>query len=527
MYKVVLVDDERLTLDNLANYIDWEQMYFRVIATANNGRDAMEKIEALQPDILITDVKMPVMDGIELCKQVHARFPGIQIVFLSGYNEFDYARAALQHGACGYLLKPIDHEELAATMKIVRQRCDEQKDHHNSALLTSGEYLRELLQIGGNLLSGLADEVTSIYNQHLHLPAGNKTFYFVFISIDEFTLLAENPLLIDAPPNDFSIVERLEFFIAGLPSFFPGVLTKLRDGQWIFATQESDSTAFAHWRNQGANAQQWISLFLTSIPLTLLSFTKQWPKMLQMRKQLVATQGTGLISDNWENMQVAWRQTPFPKTEHLITAVQQKRRDQVEEWLHAYFDGGLPPGNIRQVFVDTHSVFDSLLSAIAANNRHLKEIIEKDAKFFGRLSLMESMQSMKTLMRQILSMMMDELEASPVDRHMEIVEEVCSIIQKNYGQVISIEMLAELVFLSPNYLRAIFKEITGKTLLEYVTQIRMDNACILLQETHLRIHEIARRVGYESPSYFGTVFFKRTGLTPNQYRTHADKGQRT
>lgn len=527
MYTIILVDDERLTLNALANYIDWEQMSCRVIATAGNGRDAMKQIEALQPDILITDVKMPVMDGIELCKQVHARFPKIQIVFLSGYNEFEYACAALQHGACGYLLKPIDHEELAITMKTVRQRCEEQKNRLNSALLTSGEYLRELLQIGGNLLSGLADEVTTVYNHHLHLPADNRTFHFVFISLDEYALLAENPLAIDTPAGDFSTVERLEFFIAGLPSFTPGVLTKLRDGQWIFVTKESDGNVFTHWRNQSANAERWISLFLTDNPQTLLSFTKKWPNLLHIRNQLVATQGTGLISGNWENMHVATRTTPFPKTEHLIAAIQQNRRDQVEEWLHDFYDGGLPPGNISQVFVDTISVFDSVLSAIAANNRHLQDIIEKDSKFFGRLSLMESMQSMMTHMRQVLSIMMDELEASPVDRHIEIVDEVCSIIQKNYGQITSIDSLAELIFLSPNYLRTIFKDITGKTLLEYVTQIRMDHACLMLQETNIRIHEIAKRVGYESPSYFGSVFFKRTGLTPNQYRTHAKKGQRT
>jgi len=527
MYTIILVDDERLTLDTLANYINWEQMSCRVIATASNGRDALKKIESLQPDILITDVKMPVMDGIELCKQVHTRFPRIQIVFLSGYNEFEYACAALQHGACGYLLKPIDHEELDTTMRTVRQRCEEQKNRLNSTLLTSGEYLRELLQIRGNLLSGLADEVTTVYNHHLHLPADNKTFYFVFISIDEYTLLAENPLAFDAPSGDFSTVERLEFFIAGLPNFSPGVLTKLRDGQWIFVTKESDSNVFTHWRNQSANAQRWISLFLTDSPQSLLSFTKQWPQMLQMRNQLVAIHGTGLINKNWEDMQVAWRKEPFPKTEHLIAAVQQNRRDQVEEWLHDFYDGGLPSGNIRQVFVDSVSVFDAVLSAVAANNRQLQDIIEKDSQFFGRLSLMESMQSMKTHMRQILSIMMDELEASPVDRHIEIVNEVCNIIQKNYGQVISIDMLAELIFLSPNYLRTIFKDVTGKTLIEYVTQIRMDHACLMLQETNIRIHEIAKRVGYESPSYFGSVFFKRTGLTPNQYRTYAKKGQRT
>ncbi|MFS0726377.1 response regulator transcription factor [Paenibacillus sp. 1P07SE] len=527
MYNVILVDDERLTLDTLANYVDWEQMSCRVIATARNGQDAWNKIEALQPDILITDVKMPVMDGIELCKQVHTRYPDIQIVFLSGYNEFDYARAALQHGACGYLLKPIDHEELAVMMKMVRQRCEEQKNRLHSTLLTSGEYLRELLQMGGSLLSGLAEEITTVYNHHLHLPADNKTFSFVFISIDEYTLLAKNPLDFNAPSEDFSTVERLEFFIAGLPSFAPGVLTKLRDGQWIFVTKESNSDVFTHWRNQSANAQRWVSLCLTHNQQTLLSFAEQWPKMQHMRNQLVAVHGTGLINDNWEDAHISRRMERLPKTEHLIAAVQQNRRDQVEAWLHDFYDGGLPPGNISQVFVDSVSVFNAVLSAVASNNRHLKDAVEKHSNFLERLSLMESMQSMKTHMQQALSMMMDELEASPVDRHIEIVNEVCDIIQNKYGQVISIDMLAELVFLSPNYLRTIFKEVTGKTLIEYMTQVRMDHACLMLKETNIRVQEIAKRVGYESPSYFGSVFFKRTGLTPNQYRTYSKKGSRT
>lgn len=527
MYTIILVDDERLTLNALAHYIDWEQMSCRVVATANNGREALKQIEALQPDILITDVKMPVMDGIELCKQVHARFPNIQIVFLSGYNEFEYACAALQHGACGYLLKPVDQDELASTMNMVRQRCEEQKNRLNSTLLTSGEYLRELLHIGGDLLSGLADQVTSIYNHHLHLPADNRTFHFVLISLDEYALLEESPPAIDTPAGDFSTVERLEFFIAGLPSFTPGVLTKLRDGQWIFVTKQSDTSMFTQWRNQSPNAERWLSLFVTNTPQTLHAFTKQWPTMLQIRNQLVAAQGTGLICDSWESLNLAPRKEPFPKTEHLIAAIQQNRRDQVEDWLHDFYDGGLPPGNVSQVFVESVSVFDAVMAAVGANNRHLQEVIERDSPFFERLSLMESMQSMKTHMRQILSIIMDELEASPVDRHIEIVNEVCHMIQQNYGQITSIDSLAELIFLSPNYLRTIFKDVTGKTLLEYLTQVRIDNACVMLQETNIRVQEIAKRVGYESPSYFGSVFFKRTGLTPNQYRTHAKKGQRT
>lgn len=522
MYKIVLVDDERPTLDMLTNYIDWEKMSGCIVATARNGQSALEKIEALQPDIVFTDVKMPVMDGIELCKQVHARFPEIQIVFLSGYNEFEYAQAALQHGACGYLLKPVDPDDLTEMMKKVRKRCEDQKERKAFLLSTANEYMRELLQIGGTLLSGLASEVTSVYNRHLHLAANNTDFDFVYITIDEYALLAEDKSSADSDFFEFSTADRLELFITRLPNYFHGILIKLKEGQWLFTTQKADCGAFQKWRGENTDAQRWISLFFTGSPIALPDFTAQFSQLLQVRKQLVCALGTGLIVEDWHNAPLPQGGGALPFAGQLISAIQQGRRELVGEWLEKFYNG-LAGSTASQAFSETLSVLEMLSSTIVAGNRTLQKALEQDAQFFGRLSHMESLQSMKMLMQQTLSMILDSLEASAANVHLEIIQKICRIVQRDYGQALSLNGLAEEVFLSPNYLSAIFKEITGKNLLEYITDVRMENARRMLAESNMKIHEIARRVGYESPSYFGSVFLKRTGLTPNQYRTNAQR----
>lgn len=135
MYRILLVDDEWLELDTLEKYIPWEEMGFQVAGTAENGKEALQLLERLEgseneeendrklPDVVLTDVKMPVMDGLAFSKILHDRYPDIQIVFLSGYNDFEYVRSVLAVEACGYILKPLNTEELKGTMEKVREKC--------------------------------------------------------------------------------------------------------------------------------------------------------------------------------------------------------------------------------------------------------------------------------------------------------------------------------------------------------------------------------------------------------------------
>ena len=126
MYNVLLVDDEYLELELLEKHVPWGELGFKVIDTAKNGREALDVFERLSPDILITDVKMPFVDGIALANKVYQSYPETRIIFLSGYNQFDYLKAAFHVEAVDYLLKPVDLEELQALMSVVKNKCDQE-----------------------------------------------------------------------------------------------------------------------------------------------------------------------------------------------------------------------------------------------------------------------------------------------------------------------------------------------------------------------------------------------------------------
>ena len=145
MYSIFLVDDEELELEMMRDYIRWEEMGLYVAGTAVNGRDAVEKIEAIQPDIVLTDVQMPLMNGLDLARHIRERYDWMQLVFLTGHDEFDYVKSALNVGAVGYLLKPLDLSEIVSVIEKVKHQCEEVRMKNRSIRVTRSHILKELV----------------------------------------------------------------------------------------------------------------------------------------------------------------------------------------------------------------------------------------------------------------------------------------------------------------------------------------------------------------------------------------------
>lgn len=144
MYSIFLVDDEALELETLRDYIRWEEMGIYVVGTAGNGREALEKIEATRPDIVLTDVQMPIMNGIDLAHTLNERYDWIQVMFLTGHDEFHYVKSALHAGAVGYLLKPLDLSEIESVITKVKQLCEESRMKLRSIEAAKAKILKEL-----------------------------------------------------------------------------------------------------------------------------------------------------------------------------------------------------------------------------------------------------------------------------------------------------------------------------------------------------------------------------------------------
>lgn len=178
MHTILLVDDERLELDTLQNFVPWSEMGFEIVGTAKNGKEALAKIGELLPDIVITDVKMPIMDGIEFATIARGLLPHLKIVFLSGHDDFLYVKSALHVEAMGYLLKPLDMGELRSLMEKVKLRCAEEQQVKLSSRALAIQYIKDLLNEKDELIQkSKADEVLSLNLE----PLSSETGKFFFL----------------------------------------------------------------------------------------------------------------------------------------------------------------------------------------------------------------------------------------------------------------------------------------------------------------------------------------------------------
>lgn len=177
MFKVIHVDDEKLILDGLRAMIDWERLGFTVCAQARNGREALEAVQRVRPDLIITDISMPQMDGLELIRQVNERWPDVRFIVLSGYSEFEYAQQAMQLGVRYYVLKPIEEEELEHCLsKTAKELNAQQEAEAERSILRqhSRSYLQLMQEPADPSDTGddrrLIDRVTAYIDEHYAEP---------------------------------------------------------------------------------------------------------------------------------------------------------------------------------------------------------------------------------------------------------------------------------------------------------------------------------------------------------------------
>lgn len=189
MYNVLIVDDESIICDGLCEIIDWNKYNFNVVGVARNGKEAIQKVKSNKLDLVITDVRMPAMDGIELCKQIKEYDPSIERIIISGYSDFDYARGAIEHGVKAYLLKPIMPNELIEQLLYIRRELDRrlelEKEEKQKRKILKDKLLYELAN--GYFNHDQIEEDLEKYNINLD----NKVYSIALIAIDNFSNILE------------------------------------------------------------------------------------------------------------------------------------------------------------------------------------------------------------------------------------------------------------------------------------------------------------------------------------------------
>ncbi|MDP4097325.1 response regulator transcription factor [Paenibacillus sp. P96] len=499
MYKVFIVDDEPFIIEGLYDIVDWAAFGLEIVGHAGHGQLALERLSSQPVDILITDISMPVLDGLQLIREMRQRQHELKVIILSGFNDFDYLKEGMQLGIDNYLLKPINIEELEATLRNIVTNLDKRtpndaygmqilKDNTLHRLLTGQIACREFeerAEFMGITLDGPYIGVASI-----HADSKQTT---LFEGVEQRALEAAYPVL-------FHDVDGDTVIIANLPN------------------RDESAQAFKDWLTVMAAelAPAYPSLLigiggitqgLEGAPTSYREAKKAMEYvMVYPELQIIDYERLGAGHFGAPAFTVSWSDYAKLMMARNQAGIASRIRTDFER-----HSDGITPAELQH----------AALELVIRFKMELEQIKHTDESAIFQTGLQRVMSS-TTLEELVLAV--QEVGAATVqsllqDMKNPTVSQVLNHIHTHYADELSLKLLGAQYHLHPVYLGQLFQKETGETFAEYINKYRIERAKEQLKNTSLKVHEIARNVGYWETGYFYKQFRKYVGISPTDFKT--------
>ncbi len=522
-YKIMIVDDEAEVREGIVRYIDWDKLGFSVVAEAENGQDALEKAEGVDLDVVLTDIKMPFMDGLAMGAELVKIHPAVKLIILTGFDAFEYAQEAIRLHVIEYALKPVDVTELTRTLQRVRETLDRelaerrdiellQKSYEKSRPLLRERFISELLW------GGLAEEeiARQLFEFGIDLGGARKYVVSVF-DIDA----AASEARISGELLPISVRRTIEELFLGSCRLvtFTSAARVVAITAWDTGNPVADvmrvgrEVIFQSRRLFGIRVFCGVSRVYGRLADVHTAF-REGRYALEYRPALGGAEAISIQDMEGAEQPIASFDHRYEK--RLFSALRSGSDEllrQLAEEIVSRYETRVPEGFERHAYAA--SLLHAICSAIESN--HLGRT---DAA--GRVAALE--EPPRELMRQafltdLFLNMSEYMRAHRLVAAEALVGEAKRILEREYADSsLSVERLAEKLHISPSYCSAVFRQGTGMTCVQYLTGVRMRKAEELLRATDEKTYLIASRVGYDEPNYFSYVFKKHFGVSPSKLR---------
>ncbi|MCA0755782.1 response regulator [Paenibacillus sp. N4] len=520
--KLILVDDEKGIVDGLKKMIGRYIPECEVVGTAYNGLEGVKLIQKMKPDIVITDIRMPHADGLDMIRMLKEANIPTKFILLSGYADFEYARRGMQLGVQFYINKPVEEEELRdcvyQVMKIVQaervklREVDDLKQEVQSRMQESA--LRDILDIGSDN-TDLMEELLEI----ARIPTGGVSFACMLLEIEG---------------NADGLKE------AGLQQVFTQIDRALGQFREVY-----------RFRYSGAQVAVVVSQGSSIGYADLVRSAQRLKEQVYLQLELSMTVGVGTvqkraagISQSFEEARYALSYKvvkganaviAFPEINNLTGRSQPVPEEMIVKLESALdnMDEKECTGIIREIFrrMEAESSMSpadlqlQCLNILLSTVRKMSFQQLQQNDFLGRHILsLEGMSRFRTLecleewMVQVIRRIIEFKLEHNIPRKKDIIAEVKEYVSAHYNEPITLADLSARFFISPYYLSQFFKQKTGETYVSFLTQIRIGKAKELLEKTDLKVYEICQMVGYSDTQHFAKMFEKLTGCKPREYR---------
>ena len=525
MYKVFLADDEIVVREGIRSNFPWEQTDFVLAGEAPDGEMALSMLQDIKPDILITDIRMPFMDGLELCRAVSATMPWMYIVILSGYDDFAYAREAISLGVKEYLLKPVSGQELMQVLNHIADCIREDKRRqanlrtYRDQLASTGQLLKQRLLT--DLISGAseADVMERARALQMSLTAGRYLTMVIDWGQDdvsaEETRAAESLLcrLADSSGgtvclgqtqgrfvmlvmgDDDNDIEERTYGLAQAVKFDVERNTELKPRMAIGTTVK----ALREVPNSYADA---CALLRTLHNADHANRERSIVGMLDLAPKDSVTLANVKVPQIFEKLRHA---NPGEIGDILSDYIQSIGQSAAQSKLI-----------INYIFVD---IVLSASRIIRECGGDPQEIIPSAFEPDGKSAMTATLEEALDMARELLSRALQFRDEQGSARYGVVIRKAKSYMDEHFSNPdLTLRDVAGYVALSNNHFCTVFSQETGVTFTEYLTAIRLAKAKELLRDKQMRTSDVAFTVGYNDPHYFSYLFKKNAGMSPRDYR---------
>ncbi len=533
MLKVFLVEDEFVVREGIKNNIDWSGHGYDFCGEAGDGEVAYSMIQKLKPDIVITDIKMPFMDGLTLSHMIKSEFPWIEIIILTGYEDFQFAREAIKIGVSCYLLKPVNGESIMKEVDALSEKIREKKAEREAAQRYEEE-MRERTELDkrdffNTLIKGGAsasDLIAEAKKLSIDISALRYNIMLLKIWSDKHDIGEFSNSVLRVEETVRAIADELgavffDFTVEGTALLFKGDDDKdiKRKIDRAVAKMKDLFSGYKHIRYFGAIGQ-------TVGRITEIHTSFDWAS--RAYAHLYLTSENAFLVGSAEGLR--------PETNvDIPSEIDPKHIDRrlmkrflrggevseitffLEEYLNNIGDHALRSKMLRQyIAMDVYfCVADFVENELGLS----KEEMEQKISFPDGEVLLDENKTHDYL-SEILGTALDLREDHSLGRYHDVMKDAITYISEHYSdEELSLNTLAAQVNFSPNHLSSIFKQETGQPFIKYLTDYRMNMAKELLRRSSKKSNEIGIMVGYKDPHYFSYLFKKTQGVTPTQYRS--------
>lgn len=532
-YSVLLVDDEEDVIQVIIKKINWEALGFSVMGYAHNGLEALEIAEEKQPDVVMTDIKMPYMDGLELSKRLKELYPTVKIIIFSGFDEFEYAKEAIRLEAEEYILKPINAEELAQVFEKLHQALDKEFDEKQNINMLKNYYLESLPILKENfytaLIEGRVPRQEIAHEMMDYQISLDGPCYGVLLLHTSQSLSPQgiNPVLITMSVRKLAEERLMERWNARFFTYLGDivVIAQLRDAAELTELTDHCET-LCRMVQHICNATVTIGIGKSVAELYLL------PQSFAGAKDAVSYRviyGRGKAINISEIAPEEHGQEGLHSTgaimkredqlRELFQSVRLDTEEKISERVDEFLEANAPMNPSIQ---DYHFFLMELVTEIYkffnSNRVEMEKVFQKEEDVYHRVQQMD-LTELSHWLKDCLSRAQQLIQENRQDSTKSFVRRAMDYVARNYSnQDLNVEHICDYLNVSAAYFSTVFKRETGKTFINYLTDYRMEKAVRMLLEEDEKTYIIAEAVGYSDPNYFSYAFKKKFGMSPSKYK---------